>query len=120
MKILEVLASIETRRAITARTPVAAVVGIRGASIIGDLMVDERVGCRRGDGDASVDVDVASRRTRHPGVTGARVARGGYDGGVIITIGVDVGGWRTRWRLLMTRQPLLLVLTEDLVGEVLD
>jgi len=69
--------------------------------------------------DVIADI-VASRGARHP-VAGARVAcRRGYHGCVVITVGVDVGGRRTLRRLLMTRQPLLLLLAEHLVGKVLN
>jgi len=69
--------------------------------------------------DVIADI-VASRGARHP-VAGARVARRrGYHGRIIVAVGVDVGGRRTLRRLLMTRQPLLLLLAEHLVGKVLD
>lgn len=70
--------------------------------------------------DVIADI-VASRGARHP-VAGARIAcRRGYHGRVVIAVGVDVGGRRTCLRrLLMTRQPLLLLLTEHLVGKVVD
>lgn len=81
----------------------------------------------RGDRGSSGDVYgydviadiVASRRARHP-VAGARVTRRGYHGRVVIAVGVDVGGRRTLRCLLMTRQPLLLLLAEHLVGKVLN
>jgi len=69
--------------------------------------------------DVIADI-VASRGARHP-VASARVARRrGYHGRVVIAVGVDVSGRRTLRRLLMTRQPLLLLLAEHLVGKVLD
>ncbi|KYM82492.1 hypothetical protein ALC53_06982, partial [Atta colombica] len=83
---------------------------------------DEHVGGSGGDVyryDVIADI-VASRGARHP-VAGARVACcRGYHGCVVITVGVDVGGRRTLRRLLMTRQPLLLLLAEHLVGKVLN
>ncbi|KYM95204.1 hypothetical protein ALC62_14114, partial [Cyphomyrmex costatus] len=69
--------------------------------------------------DVITDI-VASRGTRHP-VAGARIACcRGYHGRVVITVSVDVGGRRTLRRLLMTRQSLLLLLAEHLVGKVLN
>jgi len=69
--------------------------------------------------DVIADI-VASRGACHP-VAGARVAcRRGYHGRVIIAVGIDVSGRRTLRRLLMTRQPLLLLLAEHLIGKVLD
>ncbi|CAL1684644.1 unnamed protein product [Lasius platythorax] len=111
------------------------VVGLVNAAAI----VDVSPGCggssgggggRSGDSDGGsggsvrgygVIVDaVASRRTRHP-VAGARVARRRrYHGRVVIAVGIDIGGRRTLRRLLMTRQPLLLLLAEHLVGKILN
>lgn len=110
------------------------VVGLINAATIGD--VSAGCGSSSGAGGSSGDSDggsggsvrgygvivdvVASRRTRHP-VASARVARRcGYHGRVVIAIGIDIGGRGTLWRLLMTRQPLLLLLAEHLVGKVLN
>lgn len=70
-------------------------------------------GCSSGGGDGGVSgvgVSVASRRARHPRVAGARVARGGYHGSVVVTIRVNVGSRWAGWCLLMIRQSLLLLL----------
>lgn len=76
------------------------------------------VGCGVYGHSVIVDI-VASRRARHP-IAGARVARGrGYHRRVIIAVGVDVGSGRSLRRLLMARQPLLLLLAEHLVGKIL-
>lgn len=91
-----------------------------GAADAGDGACGGRSGGDGASGDDGVGVDVASRRARHPRVAGARIARGGYHWSVIVAIRVDIGGRRTRRCLLVIRQPLLLLLTEDLVGEVLD
>lgn len=81
----------------------------------------------RGDGigrgdvygyDVIADI-VASRGARHP-VARARVTRRGYHGRVVIAVGVDVGGRWTLRCLLMTREPLLLLLAEHLIGKVLN
>jgi len=107
------------------------VVGLINAATIGDDSAG--CGCSSGGGSGGhsnggsvgsgygIIVDaVASRRTCHP-VAGARITRrGGYHGRVIIAVGVDIGGRRTLRCLLMTRQPLLLLLAEHLVGKILD
>lgn len=90
------------------------------AATISDRGYSSGIGGSGGDVygyDVIADI-VASRGACHP-VAGARVAcRRGYHGRVVIAVGVDVGGRRTLWCLLMTCQPLLLA--EHLIGKVLN